>query len=529
MTDSQGQLSRSTTVFAAGTMVSRVVGLLRDVTWAALIPSVSLDAFIVAFKLPNMLRELVGEGAVNAAVVPVLSETLENEPKERFRELVSAAMSAMIVVLAVLTLLGVIVVPALLQGLNVLRHITGAAPLPVHDIKLMVSLARWTFPYLFFIGLAAFAMGPLFTLKHYATPSLAPALLNISIILACFTLRHRFADPGYALVIGVWLGGVAQVAVLYFALAKQGKVWLPGFHLTHPGVGRMLWLMVPVVIGQAAGEVNKLVDTLFAAQLGHGTVTALYMANRVVQLPLSVFGVATAVAILPLASRAATRRDPAELRGTLMAGFRQSFFLITPALLGLICLRAPIVRLLFERGHFVAEDTQRTATALGIYALGLLSFAWVKVAVSGFYAAQDTRTPVIVGSASMLLNILLNILLVRPLGYRGLALATSISFTVNFVLLFVLLGRRVGSLWDWEFLGGLVRMGIAAGVMTVVAYGTYIRTAWFFPEDSTAARIITVAVPVFASGLAYMALCRILAVPELANFLASMRRRPAKR
>lgn len=509
-------------------MISRVLGMVRNIAFTALIPAGSLDAFLVAFKLPNMVRELVGEGAMNAAVVPVLSETLENESEQGYRELVSAAMSVMIIVLGGVTFLGLVIVPLLLRGSNVLQYLTRAAPVQAAQIELTVSLARWTFPYLFFIGLAAFAMGALFTVKHYGTPAWAPALLNVAIIMACFMLRNWFPDPSYALVVGVWVGGVAQVVVLYAALAKHGKVWLPNFRLGHPGVWRILWLMVPVVFGQAAGEVNKLVDTLFALQLAQGTVKALFLANQLVQLPLAVFGVATALAVLPAVSRAATRQNFDDFRETLMHGFRQSFFLIVPALLGLICLRTPIVRLLFERGEFLEADTHRTATALAIYAAGLLAFAWMKVAVSGFYGVQDTRTPVIIGSASMLLNIVLNCFLVGFLGYRGLALATTIAFTVNFVLLFVVLCKKFGRLWDGEFLWGLLRMTLAAGMMIALVYAIHLRLGYYIAQDHLAGRAIAVAVPVVVGGLTYLALCRFLAVPELEHFVAAFRRPPRK-
>jgi len=520
MTQSGRQLSKFTAIFAAGTLFSRLLGFLRDIVWFATIPTASIGPFLVAFKLPNMLRDLIGEGASNAAFVPVFSESIVKESEEAYRDLVSAAMSAMLIVLGVLTVLGVLLLPLLLRVMDTLSVLTSVNGVPDERIRHLATLACWTFPYIFFIGMAVFAMGPLFAVKHYLTPAWSPALLNIAIIGCCLAFRHRFADPAYALVVGVWLGGIAQMLVQYIALSKYVGVWRPNFNLAHPAIRAIFWLLVPVLIGQAAGEVNKLVDTLFAAVLGDDKVKALFIANRLVQLPLSVFGIAVSVAILPAASRAGAREDFDEIRQTLIHGLRQTFFLVFPALLGLILLRAPLVRLLFERGEFSPIDTEQTATAVLFYAVGLIAFVWVKVLVSGFYAVKDTKTPVIVASTSMLLNILLNCVLVGPLGYKGLALATTISFTINFILLYVLLCDRFGNLWDKPFLEALLRMTIATVMMLAVAYGTHQRILLYLP----ASRFICVVVPVVCAVVVYGTLCHFLHVPDLYNFLSLLRR-----
>lgn len=525
MGESERQLSKHSAIFAGGTMISRVLGLVRDIVIGAFIPGPSRDAFIVAFRLPNMLRDLVGEGASNAAFVPVLSETLEQKSEADFRELISALMSAMILILGAITVLGVLFAPYLFQLLDNLKHVTRGGEVSAKDVALMASLTRWIFPYIFFIGLAVFAMGPLFIMKHYATPSWSPALLNVSLILCCWLFRDHFPDPAYALALGVWLGGLSQLAVQYLALRKYTGVSLPNFHLRHPGIRAALWLLVPVLIGQAAGEVNKLVDTLFAASLGNGSVTALFYANRLVQLPLSVFGIAIAAAVLPSISRAAARDDFDEVHDTLMHGLRQSFFLIAPALAALIVLPRPIVSLLFQHGHFDASDAARTATALTFYAAGLLAFAWVKVAVSGFYAVKDTKTPVVISSASMCLNIVLNVILVGPMGYKGLALATTISFTVNFLLLYILLCKRFGPLWNASFLSVLLRIALAAAAMSAVLIVAHRQTARFFLHDTIPARLACVAIPLAAAALSYALLCALLRVPELGHFISLLKRK----
>ena len=525
MTEPQRAHLRYSAIFGAGTLVSRVLGLVRDRVWFQFIPTDSMGPFLVAWKFPNMLRDLIGEGASNAAFIPVFSESLDKDSEDAHRELVSAVMSAMLIVLLVFTVAGVLIVPLLLQGSHVLRTLTGTAELNPETVNLTVTLARWVFPYLFFIGMAVFGMAALFTVKHYATPSWSPALLNVAIIASCWLLHKRFSEPAYALVVGVWLGGLAQLAVNYVAMGRHTGVWRPNFRLAHPGIRVVLWLLVPVLLGQATAEVNKLVDTLFAFRLGPDFVKALYTANRLVQLPLSMFGLAVAVAILPSVSRAGARGDFDEIRRTLMHGLRQCFFLVFPAMLGLIVLRAPIIRLLFEGGHFEDADTARSAAALAIYGAGLLSFAWVKVSVSGFYAVKDTKTPVIVASASMLINILLNCVLVGPMGYLGLALATTVSFTINFALLYALLCGRFGPLWDTEFLTALFRITLAALMMIAITYGVYVLTQRAMPSDTLTARATCVVVPILAALFAYAVLATALGVAELRNFVQALRRK----
>lgn len=526
MDDSGAQHSRSAAIFAGGTMVSRVLGLARDLTWTALIPAASFDAFIVAFRLPNMLRELVGEGASNAALVPVLSETLETGSDEDFRELVSAAMSAMLVLLAILTTVGILLIPTLMGALQYMDTFTQREAVSSERIDTITTLAMWTFPYLLFIGMAIFCMAPLYAVRHYFTPAWSPALLNVALIATCVLLRDSFAEPAYALVTGVWLGGAAQLVAQYVALGRKVGVWWPNFRLRHPGIRTMLWLLVPVLLGQSAGELNRLVDILFAASLpDEGTVRALFLSNRLVQLPLSIFGVATAVAILPTLSRFGARNEYEKIRETLMVGLRQSFFLIVPAMLGLMVMGEPLVRLLFERGHFGPDDTERTAAALTVYAAGLLSFAWVRVSVTGYFAVKDTRTPVIIASGSMLLNVLLNFAMIGPLGYLGLALATTIAFTVNAGFLYLFLSHKFGVLYDGAFGASLFRISIASVLMAVVAYAVYVNLLRFVPGDTLGVHAIQTLVPIGVAALSYAGFCSALGVQELRDFIAALQRK----
>ena len=525
MSDQDRQHTRHAAIFAGGTMFSRVLGLVRDVV-LTVIPVPSREAFFIAFKFPNMLREVIGEGAVNAAFVPVLSETIEKESEEKFRELVAAAFGTMIVLLTILTVGGVLVLPiALESGVGLLALVSDQEPVSEEMTTLRMHLVQWVFPYLFFIGLAVFMMAPLFTLKHYVTPSWAPALLNLALITACLGFRDLFVEPAYALVFGIWLGGLAQLIVQYIAMGRLSGVWRPRFRLMHPGVGRMAWLLGPVIVGQAAGEVNKLVDVMFAMGLPNGTVNALWYANRLVQLPAAVFGVATAVAILPYVSRAGAREDDEAIKLTLLYALRQTYFLVFPAMVGLIVLRRPLVTLLFGWNANSPEDIDQTATALLYYAFGLLSFAWIKVLVSGFYAEQRTAIPVMIASFSMLFNILLNFVLVGPLGYRGLALSTTIAFSLNMVLLYAFLCKRFGLLMSRETGKGLLKMTAATGVMAAVAVGSRAFAVSAMPGDGLVERVVTTLGPVIVAALAYGVAAYFLGLKESVELVGRIGRR----
>ena len=353
-----------------------------------------------------------------------------------------------------------------------------------------------------------------------------PFFLNISFIACAVLFRNAFAEPAHALVLGAWLGGIAQLVAQYVALVRVSGIRYPSFELMHPGIRKVLFLLIPVLIGQSAGEVNRLVDTLMAYSLpDEGTVSSLFIANRLVQLPLSIFAVATSVAILPTLSRLHTKKDYDELRSTLLQGLRQSFYFIMPAMAGLFILGQPVISLLFERGEFDATETSRAATALAYYAGGLLAFAWVKVTVTGFYAMQDTRSPVIIASCAMLFNILLNFALIGPLGYKGLALSTTISYSLNCLALYALLNHRIGGLWHRDYLESLIRIILATAFMSSIAYGTWLLSTRWFDDTVLLGKLAIALLPIAASIIAYAILSKAFAIKEFDHFLEGLKRR----
>lgn len=525
MPESKQQMSRFVAIFASGTMLSRGLGLARDMVLAALVPTASLGLFWAAFRLPNTLRDLLGEGATNAAFVPTFAEAREKLSDEEYKRTVAAVYGAMWLVFIVVTVAGIVIAPYAPGLLGALDRYTGDAHTNGHDPQLVVQLIQWTFPYIFFIGLGVFCMAPLFVARHYSTPSWTPVLLNVSLIGSCLMLRGYFAEPAWALVVGVWLGGIAQMAVLTWAMYRHVGVLWPRFDFAHPAIRRCARLLSPVVVGQAAGPINKLVNTFFAVSLGTSTVTALTMANNLVQLPLSVFGVAVSVAILPSISRAGARGEFGVVRDTLIHGLRQSFYLVMPAMGVLMVLSEPIVRLLFERGHFGPDTTAKTAVATLYYGSGLLAFAWVKVCAQGFYALKDTKTPVAAAGMSMLLNIALNFALVVPMGFRGLAFSTTVAFAANFLMLYALLCRRYGPLWDADMLRALLKMSIACVLSTAIAFGALHAVDLIVGVPALLHKLLAVVVPGTLSVLVYAGASHVMRVEEFHTLLSAVRRR----
>jgi putative peptidoglycan lipid II flippase len=528
MAEGRSQIARFAAIFAGGTLLSRVLGLVRDIVLAATVPAAARDAFFFAFRLPNMLRDMLGEGATNAAFVPVFTAARETETPEAYRRMVSACLSAMLILLTVVTAAGVLLMPLVPAALAALQPFTGSAPPPAEEMAEIVLMLQWTFPYLLLIGLAVFATGPLYVARHYSTPSWSPVLLNIALIAVCFLLPGQVMEPKWALIAGVWLGGVAQLVVLFVAMRRVTGIWLPNFQLRDPAIRKVSRLLGPVLVGQAAGEVNKLVDSFFAIMLGPGVVSALFFANRLIQLPLSIFGIAISVAILPEISRAGARGEYDAVRRTLAQGLSQTTFLVAPAMVVLLMLGEPIIRLLFQRGAFDAAQTEMAAVALWYYGAGLLSFSWVKVTVQGFYALHDTKTPVKIATVSMLSNIAMNAALVGPMGFRGLALATTLSYTMNFLALYVLMGRRCGSLWDRAFAGAMLRLSVALGFLALTIFALSLGVGKVVSGNTIMTDLLHVFVPVGGGGIVYLGACALLRVSEMQDLMTLFRRRRAR-
>jgi len=429
-------LLRSTGIVSMLTMFSRVLGLVRDIVLAQFFGAgISSDAFFVAFKIPNFLRRLFAEGAFAQAFIPVLSEYKAKNDSREAVELIAATSGVLSAVLFLLTIVCVLAAPIL-----VWVFAPGFSQFP-DKMALTADLLRWTFPYLFFIANVALAAAILNAYGHFATPAAAPIVLNI-VLICCALIAPNFAEPIRVMGWGVLFAGVAQLIIQVPALTRRGLLVRPKLEWQHPGVRQIGQLMIPALFGVSVSQINLLLDTILASLLVSGSVSWLYYADRLMELPLGVFGIAIATVILPRLSQQHVERDPEAFSRTLSWALRCVFLLGLPASLALCVLAVPILSTLFQYGAFTASDTQQAALALRAYGVGVVAFMLVKVLAPGFFARQDTKTPVKIAVIAMVTNMAMNLAFIVPLAHAGLALATTLSALLNALLLYVLLRKR---------------------------------------------------------------------------------------
>ena len=440
------------------TLLSRILGLVRDIICASFFgTSLAWDAFVVAFKIPNLFRRLFGEGALSAAFIPVFTEYLETKSKKDAWELVNVTGTLLFIILGSLVVLAEIsfsVIPSVVS-LN-------------HKWELVLNLLMITFPYVLFICMVALAMAVLNSLKHFLIPALAPVTLNICWIMGVFLLTPIFGNTLenkiFGLAVAILIGGMIQLAMQLPVLKKEGITFMPSLNFSHPGLKRILALMLPIIFGLAAVQINVLMDSFIAIAfakhpggaenfsiagivipypLETGAASVLYYGDRLIQFPLGVFGIAIATAVFPFFSTYAARKDWTNFSKTLNQAIRAVLFIGIPASIGLILLRKPLVELFYERNAFTAESTYRTTVVIFYYAIGVWAYCASHVIIRAFYSIQDTKTPVKVGAGMVGLNLVLNLTLIWFLREGGLALATAISATIQIIILSALLHKKL--------------------------------------------------------------------------------------
>lgn len=457
MTSPSSRIAHSTGVLAAATGVSRILGFVRDVLLAALFgTSAQAEAFVVAFRLPNLFRDLVAEGAVTSAFVPVLT-WYRTKGIEEFWRLSQVLLVRLVIALCLLGLVGAWAAPLIVRVVA-----PGFADDP-DRLALTVRLTRLLFPFVTLVGLWAYFMGLLNSLGHFAVPALGPAILNVAMIAACLWFVPR-TEPGIlAVAVAVMIGGVLQLLIQLPVAARLGLRW--AWRWRHPGSAQIMRLFTPRVLGAGVYQANVVIHTALASVVGAGAVAALYFANRLVQLPLALFGTASAQASLPALAEQAAHGQTNEFRATLLSVMRMVSFVILPSAVGLIVLAVPIVDILFERGAFDHQATVMTSQALVCYSLGLLAYALSKVLSGAFYALHDTRTPVALALEAMVVNVLLSLALMGRLQVSGLALAAAVANTLNAYRLIRRLERRLGTALVAPLGRSLLRMLAASGLM----------------------------------------------------------------
>ncbi|WP_183326716.1 murein biosynthesis integral membrane protein MurJ [Halomonas cerina] len=476
---------RSGLVVGAMTLLSRVLGLARDVVIAALFGAgQGADAFFVAFKIPNFLRRLFAEGAFNQAFVPVLSEAATRGSRREVRELLDAVAGSLAAVLALITALAMLAAPWLVW---VFAPGFGRDP---EKLALTADMLRLTFPYLLLISLTAFAGSTLNTWNRFAVPAFTPVLLNLSLIGAALALTPLFEEPALALAWGVLIAGVAQLAFQVPFLARLGLLPRPWPDFAHAGVRRILALMAPALFGVSVSQINLLLDTVLASLLAAGSVSWLYYSDRLVELPLGVFGIAIGTVILPALSRRHAEQSREHFSAMLDWAIRSVLLLGLPAALALAVLAEPLLITLFHYGAMTEHDIAMAAMSLRAYALGLVAFMLIKVLAPGFFARQDTKTPVKVGILAMVANMVFNLILIWPLAHAGLALATALSAFLNAGLLGWLLKKQGVLVFQpgWrrygvQLLGGCTVMGVGVGWLAPawsewLGWSVWMRAGW---------------------------------------------------
>jgi putative peptidoglycan lipid II flippase len=508
------QVGRAAGTVGFYTFLSRILGLVRDMVVARYFGSgMAADAFFVAFRIPNLLRRLFAEGSLSIAFIPVFTEYLQKKSREDALELARVVLTLLALVLAIVTIIGVLASPWIVR---VQAFGFGGAG---EKYELTVLLTRITFPYIFLISLVALFMGILNTLRHFAAPAAAPILLNVGIIAAVVWLSPHCSQPVIALAVGVIIGGTLQVLLQIPWLLKTGVSLQPRWWPGHPGVRRIGRLMLPAVFGSAVYQFNQFVGTLLASFLPEGSVSWLYYADRLVQFPLGIFAIAISTAALPSLSRQAAESGLHAFRETLEYSMRLVLFITLPAMTGLMVLGPLIIRVLFERGAFQATSTVMTTQALVFYCVGLWAFSGIRVLVAGFYALQDTKTPVNAAIIALVANIAFSLALMGPLRHGGLALALSLASSVQFAALAVFLRKQVPG-WNLRAIARTAGVSVfASGIMAGGIAVPY--RFWWSPGPQTGLLELVLGLcGLVALGAAiYFGVSRLLGSRELSSML----------
>ena len=453
-------ISRGVRSFTIGTAVSRVMGLMREMVFAHLFGvGLATDAFNVAFRIPNLLRDLFAETSLSAAFVPVLTAE-KAKGREAENRLASNIFNVLFVVTGVVSLAGLLLSPYLAKAIAFgFGRVAG-------KIGLTAQLTAVLFPFLLFVSLAAWAMSYLNTERSFFVPSVAPAIFNLfSIIFPILTYGLYVAhgkEPIFGMAIGVLVGGLMQFAVQVPLLRRKGFRWSPVLSFRDPAFRRVMALFIPVAIGLAGTRINVLVNTILVTPLAQGSVSWLNYAFRIMHLPLGLFGIAVGTVVLPSLSKLVIENDTAAIRGTLSDSLKMVLFLTVPTSALIAGLAVPVTRAIYERGHFTAADTLATSAALVLYVVGIPFMSVLRNVAAVFYAYKDAKTPMYASFASIGLNIVLNVSLMWVVGYLAFPLSTSLAAVLNVGILYALLPRKVGSMEFGPLAGYAAKLAVAS-------------------------------------------------------------------
>jgi len=479
----KGRITRAAGLMSAATLISRILGYVKDMVLARFFGATgTADVFFVAFRIPNLLRELFAEGSMSSSFVPVLTEYQTKHGMQEANRLVRAVFIFILIAVGIICTAGIIFAPAIV---SVIAPGFLSDPVKFSDA---VLLTRIMFPFLLFISLAALTMGALNTRGVFFIPALAPAMLNIVIIVSIFALSAQFVNPIISVAIGVTVGGLVQFLFQLPSFLKQGYSFrrpTPSLNpplakggnggIWHPGLKRIGVLILPATAGMAVTQINIFVSTILASFLPEGSITYLYYSMRLIQFPIGVFGVAIGMAALPALSEHSVRGEIDKMKEDFSFSLRLLFFITVPAMIGLIVLKEPIVSTLFQRGKFDYAATLGTSEALMFYSLGIWAIVGARIITTAFYSMQDTKTPVKIAAAAMLINILFSLALMGPMKHSGLAFANSIAAGCNFIMLYYFLRKRLGGVGTKKIANSFFKTLSASLIMGIAG--------WFIVRD----------------------------------------------
>lgn len=499
---------------SVGTAVSRIFGYIRDMLVAYMFGAgMYADAFYAAFRIPNLIRRMLGEGSFSAAFIPVFSEYLHIKTKSETQKLINVVFTSLFCVLFVITILGMFFSPLLVK---IIAYGFTSDP---EKLQLTIDLTRLMFPFLLFICLAAILLALLNTLSSFFIPAIAPANLSFAEIIYILALAPLLSPQNQikGLAISVIFGGLGHFIMQYPTLKNLGWHLKFDFDFKHPGIKKIVFLMIPSVIGISVDQINTFVDTICASFLGDGSITALYYSGRLMQLPLAIFGLAMATVSLPMMSKSVATKNIDELKDTLNFSIRVSVIALLPATVGLIAIGFPIIQVLFERGKFDTAASLLTNKALFYYVLGLPAFAITKIFANTFFSFQDTKTPVKIAVIVMFFHVILCVALMKPLGVGGLALATSLSAYLNVIMLFYKLKQRIGKIGGLKILISSIKALIASVIMGVIAYQIiqikFLHTA------------VALAISIICAIISFIILLKLLKFQEIEQIFSGMKKK----
>jgi putative peptidoglycan lipid II flippase len=515
------KITKAAGVVGASTLLSRIFGFARDIILAAFFGAgLHSDAFIAAFRIPNLLRRLFAEGTLVIAFIPVFTQYLDQRENKEAFDLARSAMIVLFSILLAITILGIIFSPF------IVKMIAFGFKDRIDQYELTVLLTRIMFPYSLLICLVALCMGILNALGHFAAPAVAPVLLNIAMIVSVLLISLVSSDMTVRIIglsCGVIVGGILQLGLQVPYLIRFGFTFFKKSVLIHPGLKKIGILMMPAVLGAGVYQINMLIGTFLASLLPTGSISYLYYADRLVQFPLGIFAIAVATAVLPSLSRHAANKDLNGLKNTFAYSLKLILFIMLPSVAGLIALSEPIISLLLERGEFDQYAVKMTSQALLYYCSGIWATAAVSIVVRVFYALNDSKTPVMAAVISILANFFTSVILMAPMQHGGLALATSIASTINLVILIFMLRRKLGAL-GWRNI--LYSTGKSLATSVIMGLIVWLTAVHIIPlgQESHTTLFVFLLICMIAGLLSYTGLSFLFKSEELKYMAAILRK-----